>query len=166
MFRYPWLVLGPGLILLSHVVAGRKASARIAAGQLTDREWRSFLRGLAAALLPYAVLVSLIQSASGYVDLFCVMEFLPPRSTAGIAFWILQAIVVIAGLVWLWFGAGGEVLARVGPVFTRHASADAVFGPGTVRVVVTLWLLVANLGVAGLAVLSTPSAARAAECGF
>ncbi len=124
------------------------------------------MRGLAAVLLTYAVLATLIQSTGGYVDLFCLMEFLPPRSIAGIAFWLLQAVVVMAGLAWLWFGAGGEMLARVGPVFTRHSSADAVLTPGAVRMFVTVWLLAANLGVAGLAVLSTPSAARAAECGF
>ena len=166
MFRYPWLVLGPGLLILSRVMAGPKASGRIAAHQLTDREWRSFMRGVVAAVLTYSLLVTLIQVAGGYGDFFCLMGFLPPRSIAGAAFWILQAAFVVAGLVWLWFGAGGEVLARVGPVFTRYTSADTVFDRRSVRIVVTVWLLASNLGAAGLVVRQAPDTERAAECGL
>lgn len=166
MFRFPWIVLGPGLIVLSHVVAGPKARARIAARQLTDREWRSFMRWLAAVVLTYSVLVTVIQAAGGSVDLFCLLEFLPPRSIAGVTFWLLQAAVVVAGLVWLWLGAGGEVLAKVGPAFTRHAAADAVFAPRTVRIFVTVWLLAANVGAVALVAREPPDTERAAACGF
>lgn len=166
VFRYPWLILGPGLLVLLLVRAHPRAQARIATHHLSQREWRSFVRGLVACVLTYSMLVTAIQIAGGHDDFFCLLAFFPPRSLAGLAFWLVQAGWITAFLGWLWLGSGGHVLARVGPVFTRHTSSDTVFNRRTVRVVITVFLLAGNVGAAVVALWQPSGSGIAIECGF
>ena len=142
-FRAPLFWLFPLAILLINLGIGHwKARALVAAGRLTDEERREFTRSAVLASSIYFFLLAGIQFASHLRDPLCLTQF-PPRTSYGVASWVVMAGGLILLLKWLWQGGGDEILARMAPVFTRGSITARTFTPGPVRLFVTTIVVVA-----------------------
>jgi hypothetical protein len=139
--RFLWLFV-LGFLLINLGIGYWKARALVAAGRLTNEERREFTRSAVLASSIYCFLLTGIQIASHLRDPRCLIQF-PPRTSYGVATWVVMVGGLILLLKWLWQGGGDEILARMAPVFTRGSITERTFAPRPVRLVVTTIVVVA-----------------------
>jgi hypothetical protein len=145
MDQFPLWLFVLTILLINLGVGHWKARALIAAGRISEEERREFTRGAIVASSIYCLLLTAIQFASHANNPFCLTRF-PPTGTYGVATWVVMAGGLVLFLKWLWQGTGGDVLARMAPVFTRGSITERTFSVQRVRVFLTSIVLIALLG--------------------
>ena len=146
----PWVVTNFALVGVAFwtivlVGAWFRAGPLVQAGLVTSFELKTFLWGAFAIIGGSSAGFWIVQELTNTHDMRCLTLF-PPRSTASIAFWIIQAAVSGVTLWWLWARNGGDVLARLAPVFTRGPVLERTYDKSRVRLAVSALAVLALLG--------------------
>lgn len=122
-----------------------RAAPLVQAGLVTRSEVKTFLWGAFAVVGGSSAGLWMVQALTNTHDMNCLNLF-PPRSTAAIALWIMQAAVSGVTLWWLWARNGDDVLARLAPVFTRGPVLERTYDRSRVRLVVSALAVLAPVG--------------------
>lgn len=143
ILRHFWLLFL--VVMLINVAIWRaRLTALVSAGRASEEEVDRFIRGLAIAVIGYALVSEAIMLVAGWPNPLCV--YTEPMTSPGVVASYLSTVVVWALLLWwVWRGPGAELLSRLGPGLMRPPARPTAYTPRQVRVVVTVLLAIAAL---------------------
>lgn len=136
--HYVWF-FGAAVAAIKALAWRRRATALVAKGAVTTQDVARFTRVTAIAI-SFLVALGVLTLWAGYPVLFC-SPFRAPRTLPDLA----ATSLIVAGwtgtLIWVWFGRGDELLARLGPALTGLPRWTDTKSPRRTRFLVTALIL-------------------------
>jgi hypothetical protein len=145
LFRYFWFWCGAFWMVLIVTTVRPRLAESVRHNQITADEAAAFVRGLAISIAVPCVALGLIALAGKRPAPFCIEPFffgdLPSAASNGVTL-----IAWAALLGWVWFGSGAILLGRIAPALMTPPNYTRRYSPGSVRVIVTLLLVITAVG--------------------